>query len=109
MIPRTIEKSVPSATIGSVFLIGSQSAVADRLLRAQRAAQVAVREVAEVEPVLLPLRLVEPELLALVRLELRRALPAAQRRDGVAGERPEEDEVERDRDEDGRERRRAPA
>jgi hypothetical protein len=35
-----------------------------------------VREIVEVELVLLPLRLVEPELLALVVLERLRALPA---------------------------------
>jgi hypothetical protein len=59
-----------------------------------------VGEVLEVELVLLPLRLVEPELLALVSLELRGALAAAQRRDRVTGESAEEDEVERDHDED---------
>jgi hypothetical protein len=38
-----------------------------------------VREIVEVELVLLPLRLVEPELLALVVLERLRALPAPER------------------------------
>jgi hypothetical protein len=57
-----------------------------------------VGEVAEVERVLRPCRLVEAELLALVLLERRRALAAAQRRDGVARDGAEEDEVERDRE-----------
>src|SRR6185312_10322931 len=61
-------------------------------------------EVLEVELVLLPLGLVEPQLLALVVLERLRALAAAQRRDRVTRERAEEDEVERDRDEDGQRR-----
>ena len=66
-IPNTIEKNVPSATIGTVFLIGSQSTERTGSSRAERAPHVPVREVAEVEPVLLPLRLVEPELAPLVR------------------------------------------
>ena len=72
----------------------------DRLLRPQRLPHVPVGEILEVELVLLPLGLVEPQLLALVLLERLRALAAAQRRDRVARERAEEDEVERDRDED---------
>jgi hypothetical protein len=60
-----------------------------------------VREIAEVDPVLLPLRLVEPEPVPLVVLELLRALTATQRHGGVSGDRPEQDEVQRDRDEHG--------
>src|SRR6185436_14013148 len=56
-------------------------------------------EVLEVELVLLPFGLVEPQLLALVLLERLRALAASECRDRVARERAEEDEVERDRDE----------
>src|SRR5439155_8066175 len=73
-----------------------------RSLGAQRAAQIAMRETIEIDRVLLPLRLVQPELLALILLELLRALPAPQRRHGVAGNGAEEYEVQRDRDEDGR-------
>src|SRR5262249_38111055 len=62
------------------------------LLGPERTAEVPLREVAEVDLVLLPLRLVETERTALVLLELLRALPAAERRHGVTRDRAEENE-----------------
>ena len=73
--------------------------VPDLLLRAQGRAEVAVEEAGDVEPVLRPRRFIQAELLADLLLELGAALAAAERVDRVARYRPEEDEVERDRDE----------
>ena len=93
---------------GRVFLIGSHSTLVTGSSVRNERPRFPWREIAEVDLVLLPLRLVEAELAALVLLELLRALPAPQRRDGVAGDRPEEDEVQRDRDEDGADREQHP-
>src|SRR5204862_3275405 len=77
----------------------------DRLLMRVRAAEVPVRELLQVEDVLLPLRLVEPELpLACVPELLGRVRHAREVRDGAAGREPEEDEVDRHRHEDGDDR-----
>ena len=67
-----------------------------------------MRQVAEVKLVLLPLRLVETQLLPEVGLELSGAVAAAERLDRVAGHGTEEHEVERDRDENGHDREEDP-
>ena len=83
-VPKTIAKSVPSAIIGSVFLIGSQSSLLTGFSVRSDLPRSPWSEAGDVEPVLLPLRLVEAELLALDLLELGAALPAAEGVDRVA-------------------------
>src|SRR4029078_9878648 len=80
--------------------------VPHRALGGQRVAEAAVGEVLDVQLVLRPLALVEAELLDLRLLELLRARAAAERRDGVAGQGAEEEEVQRDRETDRDERER---
>jgi hypothetical protein len=106
--PKTIAKKVPSATIRDGVLDRLPEHGPHGLLRPQRTSHVPLREVAEVDLVLLPLRLVEPECLPLVVLEVLRAASAAKRGDRVARERAEEDEVQGDRDEDGPDREQHP-
>ena len=107
-VPKTIAKSVPSAIIGSEFLIGSTSSPRTGFSDGTDLPRSPRARIGEVEPVLHPLRLVEAEVAALRLLERLAALLAAQRRDGVAGEGAEEHEVESDRDEDGQDRVRDP-
>src|SRR3954453_4972814 len=77
----------------------------DGLLVLVRDAEVSVRELLEVDDVLLPLRLVEAELhLERVPQLLRRVRDAREVRDGSAGREAEEDEVDRHRHEDGDDR-----
>jgi hypothetical protein len=82
--------------------------IADRLVRHERAPEIAVRELLQVDPVLLQLRLVEAELVAELGLDLLRARLAAERRRRVARRRAEDHEVQRDRDEDRQHREAEP-
>ena len=77
----------------------------DGLLVLVRDAEVPMGELLQVDDVLLPLRLVEPELhLECVPQLLGRVRHAREVRDGGAGREPEEDEVDRHRHEDGDDR-----
>ena len=79
----------------------------DGLLVLVRDAEVSMGQLLQVDDVLLPLRLVEPELhLERVPQLLRRVRDAREVRDRGAGREPEEDEVDRHRHPDGDDRER---
>jgi hypothetical protein len=65
-------------------------------------------ETLQVDHVLLPLRLVEPEVVPERCLELDRAVVALEARDRIAGQGAEQHEIERDRDEDREQRKERP-
>ncbi len=62
-VPITIEKIVPSSTIGSVLMSAVRRFARHRLLVRERHAEIAAHELLQVDDVLLALGLVEPELL----------------------------------------------
>jgi hypothetical protein len=91
-----------------VLQVGQQQ-VADRLLVGERDAHVPVGQVVQVDEVLLPLRLVQAEL-GQQRVPQRRGRvrDAGQVGDRVAGQHPEQEEVDRDGDEDRHQGEEAP-
>ena len=103
--PMSVESTVDRPTSQTVGQIASRDLVRHRSAGPVRRAEVAAQRLAHVQPELLPLRLVEPELVTQARLYLGRHVPAAEQApDRVALHDPEQEEVE-DEDDEQREDR----